>query len=49
MQIMRYLECGWLYLRLREFLSITNRSSTGLVHQVSKNEATNPPTNTVLI
>jgi hypothetical protein len=36
MHIMRYLECGWLYLKLREFLNLSNRATTGLVHQVKK-------------
>ena len=36
MHVMRYLECGWLYLRLRKFLSTYNNNpSVGLVLQVS--------------
>ena len=35
MHVMRYLECGWLYLRLRKFLSTYNNNpSVGLVLQV---------------
>ncbi len=35
MLILRYLECGWLYLRLRKFLSSYNNSpSAGLILQV---------------
>ena len=35
MQVSRFLELGWLYLRLRKFLSIySNSSSAGLILQV---------------
>ena len=35
MQVLRYLECGWLYLRLRKFLSTYNNNpSAGLILQV---------------
>lgn len=34
MQVLRYLECGWLYLRLRKFLSTYNNNpSAGLILQ----------------
>jgi hypothetical protein len=38
MQVLRFLECGWLYLRLRKFLnSFNNNTSAGLIVQVGNN------------
>ena len=37
MLVLNYLECGWLYLKLRKFLTqYNNNPSAGLVLQVSK-------------
>lgn len=36
MQVLRYLECGWFYLKLRRFLTtFNNNPSAGLVLQVN--------------